>query len=163
VVEEDKDGKAVVNSANDYFDPPITKDQSRPVLTLTRNEQTFNPDLAAQFKDHTNSGGFFGWDVGQVKCSNIVPNEEYHPEIGVYYSVSYEFQFEPKGWKRKVLDQGLRKLTSGKQDNILIKGLPVQSPALLDGHGQPNDPAADPVFLEFTVYDEVDFGSLNLE
>jgi hypothetical protein len=164
IANEDIDGNAILNSADDYFDPPVTRDDSRPVMRIARNEATFDPATAYQFKDAVNKATFFGADPGTVKCADISADLIFNPDIGWYYSVSYEFEYNPDGWEKQILDQGLKYLDStGSKVPVTEKGIPATSPVLLDGNGAQLAAGADPVFLKFKVYPEEDFDSLNLD
>jgi hypothetical protein len=165
VVEEDKDGNKVTNSAGDYFDPPITMDDTRPLLKVTRNEATYNPAMAKTWKDTINSLTWNGFDPYTVKVGEITGDLQYNPECGFYFEVTYEFEIEVKGWRKLILDQGLRALDSGtgKQYAILDeKGEEITSPVLLDGSGNKLANGASPVYLSFKVYTEADFTPLNI-
>ena len=48
---EDRNGNPVVNSAGDYFDPPIAIDDSRPTLRIVRNEPSYLPSYALSWKE----------------------------------------------------------------------------------------------------------------
>lgn len=157
--------KAVVNSAGDRFDPPIMKDDSRPVLVIVRNEPTFNQDLAALYRDSINIDPFWGHDPYTVKCLSIEAQLTHNPDIGYYWPVTYKFEFNDDGWISQILDAGFRELNAGGTDAQAIldyKGLPVANPALLDGHGKKLAEGSDAVFLEFNIYKEMSFEGLNL-
>lgn len=164
IVDVDANGNAVMNTAGDLFDPPIERDRSRPILTVARNELTFDPSLAALYKDKVNADPFLGYDPGQVKCSNISATEEWYPGIGIYYRVNYEFHFntDDGGWQRKILNAGYRRLKSGSRRQILIDGLPAHSPVPLGNDGDVLPPSGTPVFLTFDIYPSVPFSPLNI-
>ena len=158
------DGTAIVNSAKDPFSDPVEIDDSRPVLSVTRNELTFNSSLAYIYRDAVNSDVFQGAAKGQVKVSNISSTRVKHPNtsIGFFWKTSYEFHFNPNGWDRYILDQGYRELKSGKKQNIMVQGVIVQEPALLDGAGLQLPPAGTPKFKKFKVYPELPFSIFNI-
>ena len=54
VVDFDKDGDPVVNSAGDSFDPSLTDEDSRPALVVFRNQATYSPDLAYLYRNAVN-------------------------------------------------------------------------------------------------------------
>ncbi len=159
IVDEDVNGNAVVNTAGDYFDPPVMRDDSRPLISISRNEQTFNPTLAAQFKDAVNSDSFMGFSPNQVKCSNISAALEYNPICGFYYVMNYEFAVntEQTGWRKEILNQGLRYLAGSTRTNILINGAPATAPVPLDNAGAVLPPSGTPVFLPFDIYRTLPF------
>lgn len=164
VVDQDVDGLAVVNSAGDYFDPPITRDANRSVLTVTRNESSFNPGLADLYRDVVNSDTFAGAAPGTVKCSSIKGKWVPFPDLfaGGYWQVTYVFHFKREGWNRVILDQGFRKLDGTTRKPILIDGEPASSPVLLNGLGDELTPGNPPEFLEFEVYESAAFSVFNL-
>lgn len=160
-------GLAVVNSAGDYFDPPVLRDDSRPVLRVSVNmADPLPPDLFL-LKDKVNNAPFLGWDLHCAKCSPVRARQAFHPSVpgtGLYWAVTLEIQFHEETWDPKILDQGLRKLdattTPPTQKQIVIDGSLATAPALLDGAGGVLENGADPVFLQFRVYPEADFSIL---
>lgn len=153
VVEKDTGGNAILNSAGDPFDPPVTLDDSRPVLTITRNEASFDTTLAESYKDCVNTDVFFGWPAGQVKVGAITAEEQWSDYLNdTYVVVKYEFHFNPNGWQKSILDQGYRAKSGATRKLILIDGQPATSPVPLDGSGAQLSATGTPVFLAFTVY-----------
>lgn len=169
VVDTDVNGKPVVNTVGDRFDPAAMRDQSRPVLRVSRNEATYNQHLAAQFKDTINSDTFAGFDRAQVKVSNISASRQFNPLIGPYWRVDYEFALKPDeyGWVGRYLNQGFNELGSdGKPKLVLINSAPAQVPAMLDedGHVIPPPITPDDVFYcEFDLYNESDFSQFGFD
>lgn len=162
-VDEDINGNQVVNSAGDPFDPPLVRDQSRPLVTIIKNQPTFSAALVQQYKDATNSDAFGGAGPYTWKCSNITGSQEYHPACGLYWPTKYEFAFEANGWKTEILDAGLRQLdgSGGRKAIVGSDGQPVTSPVPLD-NGEPLAPNASPSYLSFQVYKVQAFGALGL-
>jgi hypothetical protein len=171
---KDADGKAILNSAGDYFDPPIEVDDSRPVLTITRNEAAFNPALAIDYQDAVNTDPFFGFAARQVKVAKISSQRAFENNVS-YWRTSYEFHMRRDGWKVAVLDQGRRQKGQGgdaqgqtdpnKVYQILDgSGQPISDPVPLDGAGRrlasPGPTTAK--FREFEIYKERPFAAFNL-
>lgn len=163
----DVDGKAIVNSAGEYFDPPIEIDDSRPVLSIVRNEASFNPSLAIEYQDAVNSDSFMGFSAGQAKVSNITARSVREGDYQ-YWQVAYEFHFRRDGWAVRPLDQG--RYSTGRvripeidEDGNEIPDSHVIDPVPLDGNGQPIDnPGPDNcVFLEFHAYKRRAFSAFN--
>lgn len=164
----DSDGatEAIVNSAGDYFDPPIAMDDSRPTLKIVRNEPTYDPHYAYLWKDTLNQDAWNGFDPATVKMVTPLGELQYNPLCGFYYTITYEFEINEDGWVRKVLDQGLRILddTGDDQEQALDqKGQAVTSPVLLDGNGAKLASGDDPFYLEFKIYKEADYSVLGLD
>lgn len=167
VASEDINGDSIVNSAGDPFDPPIMKDFSRPILTLVRNESNFDPLLAYNNRDKVNSNSFFGADAGQVKCQSITPRRVFNQDIGWYWTVTYQFIFNDKGWKPQIYDMGFRQLDpSDDTKRIEITdehGQRISSPWPLDENGQPLAPGDKPATIEFEIYESIDFSVFNFD
>lgn len=163
----DVTGKAIVNSAGDYFDPPIDMDDSRPLLTVVRAEPGYDPILTYNYKDAVNSGPFWGMPAGVWKLkdrrSERVYNTDAGTESGYYYEVTYEFEMNPQGWVKKILDQGLRQLVGVNQVNIKDNnGDEITSPVLLNGQGKQLQPLSAPVFRSFNIYNVLDYSVFSL-
>lgn len=163
----------VVNSAFEPFDPPPTKETSIRVLTITRNEPTFDPrPLDSTYKGKTNDAAFLGYSAGEVLFASVQATRNL--ENGVFFwSVMYVFKMRVGGWIDEVLDQGYYQLvteeTTVKKKPILDdEGEPIVAPALLNGSGVPlavpqtGQPPPEGVYLIFEKYERADFGGLNL-
>ena len=166
---KDIDGKAIVNSAGQYFDPPIEVDDSRPTLTVTRIERTYNQALAIQYQDAVNSDSFLGFAPGQVKVASIEA-EDFEENGVIYWTVKYEFHFRREGWIKEPLDQGRYE----KWGNFLVPikerdedgnelDTYVSDPVPLDGQGKRLDnPGPDSCkYLSFKVYKSLAFRAFN--
>jgi hypothetical protein len=170
VVFNDTDGKAILNSAGDYFDPPLTIDDSRPVLTVVRNEPSYNPTLAIDYQDAVNTDSFLGFSPGQVKVAKIDATSATENDI-FYWRVTYEFHFRREGWALSVLDQGRYQKLNNKpvpipeydESGNAVPGSHVSDPVPLDGAGQRlTNPGPDTaIFLTFKVYKERPFAAFN--
>lgn len=160
IADVDRDGKAVVNSAGDYFDPPIVMDDSRPILRIVRNEPDFSMAYASDYRDSINDGPWYGYPAYTVKCTSITAKLEYSMNIPGdnkwYWTLTYVFHLNPDGWDKEVLDQGLR---SSGGEPIIKGGVPATSPVLLDGAGEPAASGADASYLKFGIYKTRDFVS----
>lgn len=159
-VDEDIDGNAIVNSAGDPFDPPLMRDQSREVLTITWNQATFDQAWAKSLRDHINTDSFMGSDPYTVKVKGIKGKLEYNAIAGYFWKVQYVFEFKESTWIESILDAGMRQLdpTTGVLDVISIEGTPATTPVpLLDGAPLPD--GEDPSYLDFHIYQEISFTS----
>lgn len=163
IVDEDISNNPVVNTAGDAYDPPVTRQNHLAVLSVSRYESTFNALLASQYKDSVNSDVFFDAPVGTAKIMDISAAREWSQFNQAYiWRVNYEFQFDPRGWTKKVLNQGYRQLVSGARRQILIDGAPATFPCLLDSAGALLAPTGTPVYRTFTVYPTLAFSTLGL-
>lgn len=169
VVEKDINGGAILNTAGEYFDPPIERDASRPVLTITRNESSFPVSLAFAYADAINSDWFQGASPGTVKVFNIGGQrviEEFNDSEIMFWKMTYEFHYNPNGWKKKILSQGRSQIVDGDLTPITYPSTSnqVTDPVCLDFDGAAIDPASLPdaaVFVEFDVYNSLPFAAFN--
>lgn len=164
IIWADVDGNPILNSAGDPFSDPVTIDDSRPVLRVTRNEATFDPALVDLYRDKVNSGAFCGAPAGYVKMAAPTAELAFNPDAGgFYYVVTYEFHFNRDGWKKSILDQGFAEKVSGKLKPIMNQGQKVDEPVPLNGSGARLPVGGTAVFLEFDVYEEADFSALGFD
>jgi hypothetical protein len=168
-VDEDTSGNAVVNSAWDRFDPPVVRDDSRPIITFTRNEQwPPNWALYRDYKDAVNDAAWFGFPAKAAKFNAprvIRLKDQYLAETfptsgGFYAHVTYRFNIAADTWTKRVLNQGFRYKSGADRKVALVDGLPAQTPVLLNSSGAIT---TTPHWLTFDVYKTRDFGALNLE
>jgi len=171
---KDLDGKPFMNSAGEPYPAEVAKrDQSRLVLTVTRNESYFDVDLAEEFQDAINDKPFFGRAKGTAKCANIRGDGPHYENV-VYWQVTYEIHFDSRGWLNEQLDAGHYYWEDGDVGHPAKKrfpqdGLGVTStePIPLDGHGnklsEADIKAAQFKYRTFRHYEWRDFGKLNLE
>ncbi|WP_254510424.1 hypothetical protein [Anatilimnocola floriformis] len=162
-VEKDRNGKPIVNAAGMPPRDILTKDDSRPILTVTHNEASFNGALAYSYRDTVNRAAFFNAPRGTVKVMNISASRQFSPICGFFYQVKYEFAFNLDGWAKEFLNCGTHELDAGKLKPILINGKPTDEPVPLTRAGAKLPAGAAPVMLKFDVYHEADFGAFNLE
>lgn len=160
----DINASAITNSANAYFDPPVEIDDSRPVLTMVRNESWFSTSLAIDYQDAVNSDIFFGFPVRTVKIAGI--SGQNAVENGIQFvKVTYEFHIRRELWiPLKILDAGMQ----DKNRNTTIPGTSGQiavEPWPLNGSGTfLTAPTTTSLlqFRSFTVYKERAFSALAL-
>lgn len=174
VADMDVDGKAIVNTAGDPYDPPIMDDDPRQVITIVRNEAMLNLPLLQLYRKAVNSDVFAGYNPLMVRVVSILPKSVFHQDIGWYYQVTYEFEALPPwsqyaglyGWRRTVLNQGLRSInsTTGNLQHVTINGIPVTEPVLLDKNGyyKQNNPNV-PYYNVYQLRPELPFAAFNFD
>lgn len=166
VVDKDTAGNAILNSAGDPFDPPLVIDDSRPVIQFTRNELTFDAALAYSYRDKLNSAIWNGGAPKTWKINAITGKRDFHAEVGFYWIVDYEFEYNPLTWRKIILNQGMTQKVGGVKKSILSSdGVPISQPAPLSSSGAQVPPSSLPgsaVWLTFDVYETTDFAAFNL-
>lgn len=159
-IEVDRKGKKIANSAGQPFLGGLQIDDSRPVFTVERNEETFPYKLAVEYQDAINSDTWWGMDPETVKVQNITGDPVTGDDGVTYYAVRYELELRRDGWKAKVLDKGFV-----DKDGKAIKvgaGQMTPTEALFDGDGKKLALDQDAVPLEFDVYEKLPFKRLRL-
>lgn len=158
IVDVDIDGDAVQNSAGDEYNPPVTRDQTRPLLVITRNEPwPFPEDLADEYRDTVNDASFYGAPAGRVKCNSIKATRDWHQACGYFARVVYEFAGDRNGFVRRIRDQGFREIVSGARKQIKVDGQLATDAVALDGSGGVLPPGGTPVYRQHAVYPAKDF------
>jgi hypothetical protein len=159
-VDRDIYGKAIRNSAGLPFDPPPEIDEGRPILTINRNEATFNFANAYAYQDAVNQDTFFGAPPGGFRVNNIRGRRQYENGLS-FWAVTYEFEYRGETWFYRPMDRGKTQVdpADGKLVAIADKyGQPVTEPVPLDGHGQPLSEAATTISLSTPI----DAGAINV-
>lgn len=161
------------SSAGEVFVPSPHMDQSRLVLTITRNEDILSPHpaLALAFIDKCNSDNFWGASPYQVRCVAITAQrqEKQLPQGVVYPFIraTYTFKFMPT-WNIQLLDKGhyWRELVTNNP--LTYKRKPFQDTqgnqieGLLDGNGGKLADGGTPVWKTIQAYGFMPFNLLNL-
>ena len=171
-------GKPIVNVNGNLFDPPIQREFTDMVLTITRNEANLFPSILAVYRDVLNKESFYGFLPGMVLCR--MPEAASVNNGGAqYWSVRYTFEIRTEltdgnawGWHKRVLECGYKVRKPGSDPPEYVLALddekrPVNEPVLLDvdGYEIPKDPSGEYVgalWTNFVVYPTVSFGALNL-
>lgn len=150
----DKNGKAVLNSAKDRFDPPWQMEDSRPVLRYSRYESALNLARSLAYRNAVNIDGFAGFSAGELMCMHIKQKRHFENNIECWHT-QYEFQGKANGtitsagstknyngWDAVIPDMGFNEIINGKKVGIHTKpdngkpGKPVSKEVRLDGTGK---------------------------
>ena len=158
-IDRDIFSNPITNSSGEAFDPPITKDFHDLTLSIVKNQEDYDPVEALAFIGTLNNSSFFVFDAGQVKITRF-DGAEITGEGQTYFRVSYEFQIRLDGWKRKILDQGMRDI-DGEQFKDST-GTTLSEPSKLNGLGAKLASGLPAVILEFELFAESNYSSLNI-
>lgn len=172
-VERDREGNAILNSAGDYFDPPVMKDLSRWTVSVSKNVAAVPTDII-DYPDALNSGTF---SIGGISIEQNVAKimgisiSDLQKEGDIeYYVFQYTLEFDAiDKWKCKPLQHGfycLENVFAGTPDKIRCtdsNGKPAVSPQLLADNGTqiglPITPG-DAKYGDYNIYHEMDFSVL---
>lgn len=170
-IDKDINDVAITNSSHESPDPPIVEDFADLVLRVRRNQEFFDPLVAASLINSVNESTFYGFAAGEAKCVIYRGSPKRSGSI-FYYEVEIEIHFRYVGgigWSRRFLDQGFREYigekidgTSDYRDILDISGKVITQPALLNGTGSKKldiDPA---VYLTFETKSKADFTLLGI-
>ncbi len=167
VLDTDQNQNPVLNTAGDPYDPPIVIDDPRLVMTVVRNEAQFNVAWVLSYRNAVNSDPFAGFPPLACKVLNISSKSQWHQDAGWYYQTTYEFEFltaqidydTQTGYRKRIISQGFRAISvvTGKPYHITLKGVPINSPMLLDENGYLLTPSQAPYYQTFQAYPELPF------
>ncbi len=161
VVEKDIDGNPIANTVGDLFvDPPLTKDDSRPVLTISKNyaASLFNAlcGIMEEYKDVVSSDTFLGRDAGKWKMANITTGDLQTKNDIEYYKLTLQMQLNKDGWAPSILNRGHRFLGPFGATH----DFPKKEIRNLNEDGTPLQSGDDPHYIDFDVDDEASFTDL---
>lgn len=170
---KDINDEPIVNSATDYFDPPIEIDASRFSIVVEKNLAAI-PSWVLTYANTINESSFeiqgLTIPAKTAKMSELSISELQREQTAGgtvdFYTLTFRVELataDEGDWTLKVLDQGLHQFDRAENKTpILIDGEPAKQPVLLDGNGLAiTDPEpTDAVFLEFDGYVEKDFSVL---
>jgi hypothetical protein len=172
----DQNNNAICNSAGDPFDPPNMMDDSRRVVTVTKNLSVV-PAWILTYQDAVNNDSFsldgitIGIGLAKMQRVSVSPVERRN---GITFRVvTFQIHLQKNGWHLEPLDAGFREIASGSGTggntglvNILNPGDDEQpsAPVPLDGNGVSlaSPSYTNNVFLDFEVYETLAFSSLPL-
>jgi len=166
-VEKDVDGDAILNSAGDYFDPPIERDRSNWTCNVRKNMANPPTWLLDYNNCPINSSSFTVDGVSvqarKARLSMIDIGEKQVENDVNFRTVTITLEFKKEGWQASILDQGLKEVDGGVLKPITVDGKSITSPQLLSGGVHIDAPTPDNAeFLDYDIYDEKDFSVLPL-
>jgi len=165
----DLNGYAVLNSAGDPFDPPAMRDNSRPIVSVTKNLATV-PTWLLNYQDTVNSLPFtldgLLIATGKAKMNSISVSQAQSVNGVAFRTVQMDIHLQRDGWVMKLLDAGYRIKDGTTRITITCDGDGTEpsSPVPLDGSGDvlANPSTSNAVFGSFSVYYTADFNDLPL-
>ena len=165
---KDYSDTAVLNSAGDPSSPPQTRTLYKKVLIYERNEQDYSAALADTWIGKANLTTWNTYEPKKIACRSITGTPDFHPLIGIYYKVRYEFELwdgvtGPDAATRWVADAGWYEVVSGEKTKILNDDNtePAEIP-FLDGSGVKLPAGGTVVFNPVQYRDTVDFTGLDI-
>ena len=158
VAETTVDGYSIVNSAGDIFDPPHMMDDSRRVITVSKNMLTA-PLWLLEYADVVNSDAFtvlgVTYAIGVAKVQRISISGTQVRGAYNFLSVQIDIHLRRDGWLLEPLDVGFRYLSGAYRKAIVSDdGTAITTPVMLNGSGLvlSNPTSASAVYGSFEIY-----------
>lgn len=179
VIYKDVNGVVIANSAGEQFAQPVQVDDTRFVLTVTKNQSYYDPGLYYPYVDTVNSMPWIFNLAAQIcKCDQINGVSVYDRNSW-YWKVTYIFhvrpwrntQTDPPPWNVQVLDKGTWQLDANNKPAQIYDQktlLPITNAVPLDGTGHPltlTPPVTYvywPTLPGWQLYPQTDFNDLNV-
>lgn len=140
------EGVACITSSKNQYDPPLTWEDSRPTVTITRNEATFSPTDAFQYHNSLNLLTFATAQPLHAKILSISGHSQF--SYGLQYAqVTYEIELQRDGYPLLILDQDFRDV-DGKLFRDIATFQPLSNPTLLNGRGKARRDAQTLLFAD---------------
>ena len=172
---EDKDGKAILNSAGDYFENGVTRDRTSWSVTITQNVVGV-PAWIDTFRDAINATECIidgvNFDAYQCKVRAITISRWMQRNFIPYRVLKIVIAIRDD-WRKYILDEGLNSLNNKPYDPnfgkkvpaVLANGQKTTRPVPLDGNGHVLDPStpATAVFIQVNLYNQMQFSVLPIQ
>ncbi len=156
----DVDGNAVVNPAEDPFDPPVEVDEAYLVMEIQKNKLTFNPSDIEQYVNTVNESTWFGMPAQTWLLDDLSADEEEQNGI-IYYKAKYVFMLNRDTWSTVLLNVGYNELVGGNRVAIRDQG-EQKEPQLLDADGTKLAVGGNPTYTTFRFYRRTNFANLEI-
>lgn len=160
---------ALQNSAQDWYDPPPTRTKSRSVLTIVQNLASFDERVQQTYVNTTNKTRWRNYVPGLVYCRKIGGKREFENNLP-FWSVTFIMvvgndDWTDLGistfWELRMLDAGRFYRDSNNRPLRFTDGQGhVLESGLLRGDGQALALGAAPVFRNYQIFPEREFGNL---
>jgi hypothetical protein len=110
----DKLAQPVENSVGDPFDPPVERNNSFRILTIVRNELSFDAYETGRYVDTLNSAPIFGYEAAEGRIDSIDATVEYDATYGAYWRVTYVIHFRMTAqWAPTIASNRRLQISSG--------------------------------------------------
>ena len=164
----DRNGKPFVNTAAQRLLSPPTISETIQVLTIKQQQADFDRKIGLSYTDAINAGPWFGYKARHVR-SSVSASEGWKNGV-TFWIVNYRFEIRAKEpWNPvRVLNQGImvynavaKKWQLLEDANGVLHGQEViLNEAGNDVETKENVAAGNVHWLDFEVYDELDFNGL---
>lgn len=154
---------AVKSPAGEVYNPPPMMDESRPVVTVTRNEASYSVQNAVLYQNAVNSDVFFGVPARCAKMRGISASKETRKGI-TFWRVTYTIAFKRDTWDLYQLNFGTVYLAASTDTSPTqfktTDGFPTIG--FLNTDGTQRGSTLTPTFTGYRIHKELPFGALSL-
>ena len=166
-VDRDAAGKPIVNSAQEPFDPPVTREQYDLEYTIVRNEPSFDEAEALKYTAAVNSDEWRRHKPGT--CRLVRTGRKVITADDEYWQVTNIIRVRADGWGTRKEDKGYREATGDVVDGKAVyrnvrdeNGHAMTRPVPLDGKGKRAAKGAPTVWLRFEHWAKLPFRKFGL-
>lgn len=133
------------NSAGQPYNPPITREETRPTIVLLKDERRLDLAGMLALQDTVNRNAFAGFTSQTLKL-NVTGVQERFEQGERWWRKTYELAFKREGWVARPLDYGTITDEDGNvRETLLLNSSPTT------GAPQYRGP--------YTIYRQVDFAT----
>lgn len=175
IVARDINDTPIANSAGDQYTPLPEDIYYIKAFEISFPLRTYDLDWWEKYEDSVNADMIWGREPGTLLMAGPPSGNRKVNEVGTYYEVRIEIQYNRKGWKKRIPDMGKHRLVTaaggtpstntpaaGRMPITDQAGRPVMDDVPLDGHGQPLGLNQAWVIKEWAVKIPMAWGPLNL-
>lgn len=169
-VQTDLDGKGIVNSVGDLYDPLPERPKRGGSYTIVRNQAGHPGGIASAYSNTLNDATFYGKAAGTCQMGKIGWTKKAEVVSGAtvnYYEVTFPLTECADGFRFKAIDNGFRRKNDDDEQEAIIDGTghAPTVPILLDGEGHELAAGTPPVPFPdggYKVLHETDWSILGL-
>lgn len=119
---------ALANSAGQPFNPPITRDETRPVIVIQVNDDNLDLPGIAAIQDTVNKDAFAGYTSQTLKL-NVSGVQEFFEDGRRWWRKVYELEHKRSSWLARPLDYGTVEDEDGNvRETLLNNSSPTTGP-----------------------------------
>lgn len=164
---KDLDNVPILNSARQCYSQAVTAERRRRVITIVKNQETYNDITAEAYEGCVNSVSFLSKAAGKVYCKKISARRTFESNI-YFFVVTYVFVYDSLGWKTRVVDVGTAEWIDFGDGYVHVPihnndGSNITAEVLLNGSGlRATGSPPTPYIKEYRTKNTANFNDLNL-
>lgn len=166
IVEEDKDGKPILNSAKQPFSDPLEIYDPQLILSVSDWNVASEPTWLGPYRNAVNSDTWRGYGPRYWRVADVQVGHNYDVDYGHYWTISLGFHFNAEKWDLRPLSKGYKQLVTEngveKLEDIQVSAKATTEPMLLDKDGKalPDGDETNKHFMTYRCYPELPFAGV---